>query len=137
MEKRHLANLEKLADFLENEITNKQFDISEYRQNNEQCMYGTHKHYCGTIGCAIGWIPEALDIKVVGNTTYKNLANTYVGCDDDDFNIGTYMFDSDWSIQSRGFTRKATIKRIREVVQSKGEFTPKMQKAVDKLRGVS
>jgi len=136
MEKRHLKNLEKLADFLENEITDKQFDISEYRRGDGYaCDLLTHD--CGTIGCAIGWIPEALGESIVGFTHYRFLAKYAVGCDDADCNIGTYMFDSGWSKQSRGFTRKATVKRIREVVQSKGEFTPKMQKAVDKLRGIS
>lgn len=132
MEKRHLANLEKLADFLENEITDKQFDIKDYRQG-----YDILTHDCGTIGCAIGWIPEALGESIVGFTHYRSLAKYTIGCSDADFNIGTYMFNSGWSIQSRGFTRKATVKRIREVVQSKGEFTPKMQKAVDKLIGIS
>ena len=54
----NIENLTKLADFLESEVKDDQFDISEYRRSE----FGDVRDFkcigdCGTIGCALGWLP--------------------------------------------------------------------------------
>lgn len=145
MNKKHLQNLTRLANFLETEITDKQFDIRDFKVNmNEKTWYGDFKtcsleeHECGTVGCAIGWSPIALNVKksTIKKLDWHDFSEKYFNCNSMDDNVGQYMFSGDWYYMSRGRSRKATIKRIREVVENKGQLTKKMEKTIDKLEDV-
>lgn len=62
MKRKHKERLLKLADYLENKVEAKKFDL-DYVVGNT--TYGDvvdkkfTKHTCGTAGCAMGYMPEA------------------------------------------------------------------------------
>lgn len=122
MNKRHLKNLTKLADFLETEVTDKQFDIGTYLSTVESSYVGVDKIVpeCGTVGCAVGWASSLFYKEALRSWTWTDFQKEVFGCDDWDSGVGEYMFHYS---QPRGQrTRKATIKRIRKVVANRGEL---------------
>lgn len=121
MKQEHLDNLTKLADFLEKELTDKQFNIRNYlTDEGSECKIVIPKEYeCGTIGCAIGWAPFALGNEGWDGKSFCRYAESNFGCSDSDEDIGTYMFSSDWYGTPQE-TRLATVDRIREVVKQDG-----------------
>ena len=56
--KQHIKNLKKLKKFILEEITDKQFNMEEYR-NVWVPSYHANFNDCGTVGCALGWTPFA------------------------------------------------------------------------------
>jgi hypothetical protein len=152
MNKRHLNNLARLADFLENEITNKQFNIETFRQADGLgfCEFKS-KSDCGTIGCALGWSPFAIpyvkeDFSLTRNWSLNSNEPEWVKTldfwkyglrvfgldshqsdDEEQGALWSYMFSEDWA-KTKGASRKATIKRIRKVIENNGELTSKMRK---------
>jgi hypothetical protein len=140
MKKINFENLEKLANFLETSITDREFSIDVYRctrrPDNELCPARfISLNDCGTVGCAVGWLPHALslnedDLEPVmskrfslgARVDYYELANKYLGCNDLDSTIGSYMFSSEWSRSSNQKTRNDTVARIREVIGFKDDI---------------
>jgi len=64
-------NLLKLADFLETEITDEQFDIRSFRRNKDgkaELFYTNNE--CGSIGCALGWTPFVEGLEVTEDDFY-------------------------------------------------------------------
>lgn len=145
--KLELKRLEKLANFLENEIKDEQFDISEYRDDP---FYS--KHNCGTVGCALGWCPFVVKTKDSDYTkdfftdikqsldfdkySRRIFGSTMIGSDLKS-SLLIYMFSADWSEEAyhlpnnRQQTRKGTIRRIREVIKHNRK-TPNMMRKAEK-----
>ena len=57
------ANMRTLAAYLSEHVTDAQFDMKEFRRSASGaiCPYVSRSR-CGSIGCALGWAPFALDI---------------------------------------------------------------------------
>lgn len=137
LNKKHLNNLAKLADFLETQIEDSRFRISHFRQKSSGriCNF-VKKTDCGSVGCAVGWAPwvvktypkdfEADLVFPNGTLDFNKYARRVFGCSASDDSIGEYMFGGIWSGHDIGRTRKATIKRIRSVVEAEGILTQKM-----------
>lgn len=137
LNKRHLKNLEKLANFLEKKVTNKQFKMDDFRQNKNgvSCEFVSNKS-CGTIGCALGWAPfkipakrghfnnDSVGFKYLDFDLYARLT---FGCSVGDCSAGDYMFSGEWYDNKKQRTRLATVKRIREIITSKGKISDKME----------
>lgn len=119
MKKKHLRNLKKLADFLETEVTDKQFNIETYLSNSGNYInVDIVVSECGTVGCAVGWASSLFYKEALRSWNWTGFQEEVFGCNDYDNGVGMYMFHC---FQPRGQgSRKATIKRIRKVVANKG-----------------
>ena len=128
MNKTNLKNLKKLADFLEKEITDEQFDISSYIEDTTKSgriTVHTEVDFCGAVGCAIGWASCLFYEEAKASPEWSIFARKVFGTHDIYDAVGIYMFSSKWERVNKEKTRLATIKRIREVVKQKGELTDK------------
>ena len=111
-------NLDKLADFLENEITDEQFDMKYYRSNNGRNVNFISKNHCGTVGCALGWSPFIIPEQ---NEDFSCLRLDFGKYLERVFNIDEnsiyyeYMFGFKWTYTGFESTRLAAIGRIRDV----------------------
>lgn len=53
-----IKNREKLANFLEKQVLDRQFDMEHFRRDSwGDCVDFLSETNCGTIGCALGWGP--------------------------------------------------------------------------------
>lgn len=113
-----VINLNKIADFLESNVKDEQFNIKEWREGDYRS-----KHDCGTTGCAIGWAPfieglEPLECEFTpdwGGHSYSLDFRLYwrrilEGVDSDTFDN---VFGADNAFNPLSETREHTIKRIR------------------------
>lgn len=117
----NIENLTKLADFLENEVKDEQFDIYAYRKKFGDDYPFFSKSDCGTVGCALGWLPFISSDKDVhicsfsGEVDFGELSKRVLGLYE--FGpFGQYMFSSKWVNYEQERTREATIRRIRNVI---------------------
>lgn len=66
-------NLLKLADYLENNVTQEQFHMHTFRQRPNRATGGLNSlgfvslNDCGTIGCAAGWGPFVKGLELIKN----------------------------------------------------------------------
>lgn len=137
LSKKHLNNLTKLADFLEKEVTNKQFDISFYLENNyEHIACNKVVDECGTIGCAIGWATSLFFNEAKKSHNYCDFSREVFGCCTMNMGerllVAKYMFDGCWSDVRTQKSKAATVKRIREVVRHKGKLTKRQVAYMEK-----
>lgn len=131
--KKNIKNLEKLANFLETEITDKQFDIGtilKNRNHNYSSRYlpapNEIMEECGTVGCAIGWSSALFYKHALKYDDWGEFSDSLFGVNLG-HPVGAYMFSDSWSEVRTQKSRKATIKRIREVIDQKGKLTPKQE----------
>ena len=117
----NIENLTKLADFLESEVKDEQFDIYAYRKKFGEDYPFFSKSDCGSVGCALGWLPfisSAEDVQVCsrsGEVDFGVLSKRVLGVEE--FSLfGQYMFSSRWADNDHEKTREATIRRIRNVI---------------------
>ena len=117
----NIENLTKLADFLESEVKDEQFDIYAYRKKFGEDYPFFSKSDCGTVGCALGWLPfisSANDVSMCsrsGEVDFGALSKRVLGIEE--FSpLGKYMFSSRWVNYEQERTREATIRRIRNVI---------------------
>lgn len=131
MRKVYLNRLAKLANYLETEVKDEDFDIRHYRVDGKDYFMLKQglKHKCGTVGCAIGHVPFAFRINFNNYTSFKGISSAFLGVAhwSDAFK---YMFHYEWVYNQRQKTRKATIERIRKFVEVKGELTPQMRRMI-------
>lgn len=138
MNKRHLKNLAKLADYLENNVKDSQFNMTYMRGDGfgYYCDFKS-KTDCGAVGCALGWAPFIIKVKSDDfesfsedpkSLDFNKYADRVFGTGDDMRNSAQwcYMFDYKWADSPRQSTRKAAVKRIRNLVDSEGKITDKM-----------
>ena len=93
-----------------------------YRADNfgEECDFNRSGD-CGTIGCALGWLPfisSSEDLQVCSRTDevdFGELSKRVLGLEEFS-QFGKYMFSSNWANNEHEKTRTATIKRIRNVI---------------------
>lgn len=134
---RHLYNLAMLADFLQKEVTDKQFNIKNFRMKNSKILTPFKSlNDCGSIGCALGWAPfvikpaestyevfyDYFDHTVTTKLSFESYSEEAFGCTVNDNSLGDFMFGGVWGVDKVQRTRLATVKRIREVVEAEGEF---------------
>jgi hypothetical protein len=125
--KTHLSNLSKLADFLETEVTDAQFDISWHLENNENVSINPKDVVpeCGTVGCAVGWASSLFYDEALKFSCWFKFSQKMFGCAIErnfkNVAVARYMFDGGWDNADR--TKFSTIRRIREVVKQKGKLT--------------
>lgn len=145
MQKKQLERLSKLADFLETEIGNKQFNMEKYRaeqsdnfSDNEtnSCSF-IDKNNCGTIGCALGWGPfvtrtQNSDFTDNYSLDWHRFSKRAFGLDLNN-NEASYLFSGDWAKSVKGKTRMAAVKRIRAVVSNGGKLSPQQKGVVERL----
>ena len=117
----NIENLTKLADFLENEVKDEQFDIYAYRKKFGDDYPFFSKSDCGSVGCALGWLPfvcNTEDLQAcnrIGEVDFGELSKRVLGLEE--FSLfGQYMFSSRWADNEHEKTREATIRRIRNVI---------------------
>lgn len=118
-------NLTKLANFLESEISDKQFNIDHFRSNEEG--RGTefiNKNNCGTIGCAVGWSPFVIDVVESDYDIFDKTLSFGKYCNRTLINTLTdrwvYMFSDEWA-KTEFDSRLDCVKRIRNVVNGLSE----------------
>lgn len=115
--KKQINNLLKLADFLEFDIQNKQFNIEFMRSHEGDEVSFKSKTECGTAGCALGWSPFIIDFLPSEKSLYSCEWRLYTervfgvisGLDD-----WEYLFSEAWHLHGKERTRLATAKRIRD-----------------------
>lgn len=135
MQKKYLDRLSRLADFLENNVKNDQFNIKYYRTDEYgKCTTFYSKHNCGTVGCALGWAPFAFKLNKTyrdfdGEYFFPKISEKFLGINDRESWV--YLFDSKWFYTPQA-TRKATIKRIRNFVNNNGNLDKRMINLMDK-----
>lgn len=111
-------NLKKLADWLEENVTENRFDMAHFRSNGS----GSYAEFislldCGTAGCALGWAPF-----VPGLGSKKRNKNFWnYGAEIFDLDSESYEWDYIFSSFWRHFDNsiEGAINRIREVVNGK------------------
>ena len=125
----HLKNLEKLANYLEEKIMDSQFNMLNLRSNSgRESTRFISKKKCGTIGCALGWGPFVIPTLKSDFFTDDHELN-FARYSKRVFGLETtdtrwyYLFSSSWDFVPKHNTKKAAIKRIRDLVKSKGVLT--------------
>lgn len=125
-----LANLTKLADFIENEVKDEQFDMSWYRQTFDKkrdrvvlCQF-ISKNDCGTVGCALGWgpwvVPPIFEDFRSGELAWDRYCDNHFFDDhSDDYD---YLFSSSWTDREPGASRMDAVGRIRHYVKHDGDM---------------
>lgn len=101
-------NLLKLANYLENNVTQEMFDMKLYRMDSKgNSVIYTSKAECGTVGCALGYGPFVIGLETkeedfIRGSNYHYLAFYYY-CKrvfnlDSDINSERweFLFGSDW-----------------------------------------
>ena len=116
----------KLADFLENKVPSKSFDLSLF------VLGRLDKNECGSAGCALGWCPKVFprskwsyelnewgDLDLLYERKYPYAgAQLFFGISKE---ASSYLFDP--SYYAVGHTgRKEVISRIRSFVRNNGNF---------------
>ncbi len=125
MEKRYLENLSKLADFLETEVKDHQFDMEHYMlRENGLVAVCEEVPECGTVGCAIGWASSLFFNDAMDSMYWCDFSARVFGSSffDDDL-TWCFLFDADWA-KSPKSSRKDTINRIRKFIRQGGVLTP-------------
>ena len=110
-------NLTILRDYVKNNVSDKQFNMKQFRIKQGSGAtgfwdYSSNKEYfntCGTIGCALGWLPHALeDANVEWNISeFYSLSYEYLNIDG---RIWDYLFHYSWS-QTEYSSREDFIER--------------------------
>tara|TARA_Y100001963_G_scaffold17759_1_gene21947 strand:+ start:37209 stop:37661 length:453 start_codon:yes stop_codon:yes gene_type:complete len=121
-------NLLKLADYLENHVTQDQFNMEHFRSDHSgYCEAFRSLENCGTVGCALGWAPFASkDMEPVEDDFFSDpsinslMWETYckrvMGFK---FESPNYMwcFAEEWGSSYIDNTPKGAALRIREMVK--------------------
>ena len=119
-------NLLKLADFLENNVTQEMFNMDSYRMHeNGACTQFYSKTECGTVGCALGWSPliEGLEFTDAEYNVNSKDYSFYNYCDrvfnlDDNSNYRSpqwdFLFSAEWTKFDN--TPKGAANRIKFLV---------------------
>ena len=101
MYKINRKNLKILRDYIANKVSDKQFNMEKFRMHhrNIDITDGSKEKYfntCGTVGCALGWLPHALeDANVEWEMMgFCGLGLEYLVVSD---RIWDYLFHSGWS----------------------------------------
>lgn len=125
MQLEHKQNLIKLADWLEahgdglNEI---ELDDGRIVTFDMEIYSNTYEDVCGTAGCAIGWATCAIERRqrLPGRADYESwgvFANRLFGTYNFGNDAGVFMFGGDWHLWPEQNTVKATVARIRYVLE--------------------
>lgn len=101
-----LANLEKLAVYLESDELKAEFDMGEYCE--EEFFHGHET--CGSVGCAIGHGPYA-GIQKFRTESFKGYSDRVFGLD---WNDWSHCFDCKWELRDN--TARGAAARIRQVI---------------------
>lgn len=134
-------NMLKLATFLEENISEDQFAMANFRANEDGsnmadtisyeeinlAVHGTNKDACGTIGCALGWGPFCKGLEMVKedfNSLWYMSWNKYcmrVLDIDVDSALWSFLFTGDWEIfdDSKG----GAVSRLRYAVAKDGDLS--------------
>ena len=115
----NLENLAKIREMLVTKVTDEQFDIRVWLEERG----------CGSVGCAIGWA-KFYYADNVGLDANSRIGHDYFT--EKFLNISSaspiwrYLFDSSWA-RTKKTSRQDCIKRIDEVLKSKGKYTLRMK----------
>lgn len=113
-------NLAILADWLENNTSDEQFDMEDYLMVTEPCFKpwvgpSEKVNRCNTVGCALGngsFCPELAPAK--GETSWGRYCYDTYGFREDDA-PWVFLFSQEWA-DSKYPTRLDAVNRIRHVV---------------------
>lgn len=101
----NVKNLKKLRKYLAENITQKKFDMLDYRGRHNHSIISFRN--CGSVGCMVGWLPFAL--RENNQSTFNNYKNIFTkGFDWDNYlkyktnieldsELGEFLFDSEWA----------------------------------------
>lgn len=121
-------NLRILAKYLRENVSDKQFDMENYRADSDLDRINTFDNLrsCGTVGCAMGWAPYAFNMsdeefnervsRLSGTSFYEfwsRLASDLFMKDEpyfSDSSVWHYLFDGEWSDYDN--TRSGAIERL-------------------------
>lgn len=118
-------NLKILANYLNDNVIDDQFDMACYRKNEKGVSVAfCSLENCGTVGCAMGWAPYALnlskdDIAHIRKRAISEfnfwiiLANTYFSHGHPDFDesgIWNFLFCTDWEFYDN--SRHGAVERL-------------------------
>lgn len=134
LSKDHGQNLIKLAEYILNNVSDKQFNMEHFRSDT----YGEYADFisfgnCGTVGCALGWAPFALteaepstrvnlrkeflgmfsDVWVSGNRSadYDKMALELFGIPYNSLAWG-YLFSAEWAHRVHDGSREGFAERV-------------------------
>lgn len=125
----NVENLSRLAVFLETEVDQSRFDMAEFSQDEfgEGLSIGAHE--CGTVGCAIGWGPEAGFPPLPSEQEWWTYSERVFG-----LKVGSpawdWCFDADWAQVDN--TPAGAAKRIRYLITN---WVP--QNGLEQLAGLA
>lgn len=120
-------NLTKLADFVEENISQENFDMFVYRRDRTNgvptAFFGFND--CGTVGCLLGWAPfvkglEPKDSHFEFSSHHNKDFLDFETYSEDFFGLETYsdewvcLFSGDWKMVDNTVT--GAVKRIRDFV---------------------
>ena len=131
LEQKYLDNLEILATFLENEVTQEQFDMLQFRSHDDKDVSFLSLKDCGTVGCALGWAPfviktESQDFDNEDYLDFSAYCYRIFNLCSEEGDSWNYCFGGDWRYVEFENTPKGTAKRIREIIASEGDMTKDM-----------
>lgn len=109
-------NLFKLADFLETEVEDENFDMSCFNNSNIRLNQYRDAKFCAWCTCcALGWAPFALNDLETKTSNWADYVKEKFGIEilSDTYD---YLFLSQWKVKDN--TRESAINRIREVAFS-------------------
>ena len=130
LEQFRLDNLSKLADYLESNVKDEQFNMTYFRMDKIDPKSGvihdvqyTSSSDCGTIGCALGYGPFVVEPSLCD---YDDGTLSFIKYSDRNFinaknELWNYLFSEQWEKLSP--SRLSAVSRIRNVVNTKGEIT--------------
>ena len=118
------GNLSKLADYLETEVKQKQFDMDLYRSDEvgRMCDFRSY-HDCGTVGCALGWAPFVEGLEPIDqefdDDHYMGVSLIFASYQRRVFDLSTIAWEWCFSDEWRSYdnTPKGAAKRIRYFVE--------------------
>lgn len=146
MKKIYKDRLLKLADFLYNNVSTKNFDLATFTNYSDYNKYvekdnfeiipeklckGLKSKDCGTTACAIGWSPvvfgRSLTYDVNGDPVVKSdgsPAENFFGCEDE--LVFDYLFQES-SYRDGHNGPKSVANRIRKFVETDGKIPKKFR----------
>ena len=138
MNKEQLVNLVTLRNYINDKVAPEHFDMKYFRaDSNFKARFFKSFNDCGTVGCALGWLPFALNEKygdsfktevyTWGPSFFWKLSDKYLGISVDS-GLFDHLFGSDFTYCEYSYKRlsgkdqkQAFIERVDKFIAEKSK----------------